>query len=244
MSARHRIPLYQQVKDYISEHVASGTWAEGDRVPSENELVRTLGASRMTINRALRELTAEGILRRVQGLGTFVASEKTQSAILEIRNIADEIRERGHEHRSAPHRVSAEMADAHVAHLLELETGATIYHSIIVHFDNDVPVQLEDRYVNPAVAPDYLDLDFTRTTPNEYLMRSAPLLAVEHVIEATLPDRLTRRLLRMPKGEPCLLLHRRTWSGEHVAAYARLYHPGSRFRLSAGFSVGPQTETP
>jgi len=238
MSAAARVPLYQRVKDYIASRVASGQWTEGDRVPSENELVRKLGASRMTVNRAVRELTAEGILRRVQGLGTFVAVGKVQSAFLEIRNIADEIRERGHIHRAVPHGVGAEKATDRVAYQLELPKRARVFHSVIVHYDDDVPVQLEDRWVNPAVAPDYLKLDFTETTPNEYLMQAAPLLAVEHVVEATRPDALTQRLLHIPADEPCLLLHRRTWSGDHVAAYARLVHPGSRYRLSASFPVG------
>ena len=238
MSAAAPVPLYQQVKDYIASRVASGEWTEGDRVPSENELVRTLGASRMTVNRAVRELSSEGILRRVQGLGTFVAIDKAQSAFLEIRNIADEISERGHTHRAAPYSVGAEKATDRIAQQLELAPGARVFHSIIVHFDNDVSVQLEDRFVNPAVAPDYLEIDFTKTTPNEYLMRVAPLRAVDHVVEAIQPDALTQRLLHIPENEPCLLLRRRTWSGDHVAAYARLIHPGSRFRLSASFPVG------
>ncbi len=237
MTSARAVPLYQQVKDYVFDHVASGEWIEGDRVPSENELVRKLGASRMTVNRALRELTTEGVLRRVQGLGTFVDHGKVQSAILEIRNIADEIHERGHAHRAEPHSVNEEKADERIASRLELVVGARVFHSLIVHFDDDVAVQLEDRYVNPAVAADYLDIDFTETTPNAYLMRSAPLLAVEHVVEAILPDQRTQHLLDISSDEPCLLLHRRTWSGDHIAAYAQLIHPGSRYRLSAQFEV-------
>ncbi|MCP4328282.1 MAG: histidine utilization repressor [Alphaproteobacteria bacterium] len=238
MTTARPVPLYQQVKDYISSHVASGEWVEGDRVPSENELVRRLGASRMTVNRALRELSVEGVIRRVQGLGTFVESNKAQSTFLEIRNIADEIRERGHSYHAEPYTVGTETVTDRIAYLLELEPGARVFHSIIVHFENREPVQLEDRFVNPAIAPDYLDIDFTETTPNEYLMRVAPLLAVEHVVEATPPNPLTQKLLSMSREEPCLLLHRRTWSGRHVAAYARLLHPGSRYRLSAQFPVG------
>ena len=41
--------------------------------------------------------------------------------------------------------------------------------------ENDQPIQVEDRHVNPEVAPDYLTQDFTSQTPNAYLMRVAPL---------------------------------------------------------------------
>lgn len=53
-------PLYRQVKRHILERIAGGALAEGAQVPSENELTRTLGVSRMTAHRALRELTSEG----------------------------------------------------------------------------------------------------------------------------------------------------------------------------------------
>src|SRR5471032_1784972 len=84
-------PLYARVKQMIAQQIQNGTWAPHHRVPSESELVTQLGFSRMTINRALRELTAEGLLVRMQGVGTFVAEPKSQSALFEVHNIADEI---------------------------------------------------------------------------------------------------------------------------------------------------------
>lgn len=65
-------------------------------IPSENQLVNELGMSRMTINRALRELTSEGYLERTSGVGTFIAERKPHSNLLQIANIADEIISRGH----------------------------------------------------------------------------------------------------------------------------------------------------
>ncbi len=84
-------PLYLQVKNLISRRIQSGRWSPESRIPSENELVASLGISRMTVNRALRELTAEGLLVRRRGAGTFVAPRESQFALLEVRNIAEEI---------------------------------------------------------------------------------------------------------------------------------------------------------
>ncbi|MDC6679410.1 GntR family transcriptional regulator, partial [Leclercia adecarboxylata] len=70
-------PLYEKVKEYILRNVSTGVWAREQRIPSENELVATLGVSRMTVHRALRELTSEGFLVRIQGVGTFVAAPRT-----------------------------------------------------------------------------------------------------------------------------------------------------------------------
>jgi len=236
MMRQTAVPLYRRVKDYIADKLDSGAWEVEARIPSENELVRQLGASRMTVNRALRELTAEGRLERHQGIGTFVADPRPRLELLEIRNIAEEIRDRGHAHTSTVHLVGEERATPEIADALEVDEGAGVFHSILVHHENDVPVQVEERYVNPAAAPDYLSVDFTRTTPNEYLMRAAPLRDVEHTLEAILPDRRLQELLNVGPDEPCLLLHRRTWSRDIVASHAMLAHPGSRYRMHARFT--------
>lgn len=235
------VPRYQQVKDWMVERIESGDLRPDDRTPSENELVEVLGVSRMTVNRALRELTAEGRLRRVQGLGTFVADARPQSELVELRNIADDIRDRGHDHRAEVRMLAPARAGAEVAAALGVAGGERVFHSMIVHFESDVPVQLEDRYVNPAAAPDYLAQDFARITPNEYLMRVAPAPHVEHVVEAAMPPAPVRAVLAMSPGEPCLLLHRRTALADRIVSRAWLWHPGSRYRLGAAFDVSPAT---
>src|SRR5450631_2402011 len=93
-------PLYLKVKRHILENIGSGRWTASSRVPSENELVKSFGVSRMTANRALKELSDEGILVRIAGVGSFVADRHARAHPLEIRSIADEIRERGHVHRA------------------------------------------------------------------------------------------------------------------------------------------------
>jgi GntR family histidine utilization transcriptional repressor len=87
-------PKFAQIKQFIVDKIRSGMWQENQRVPSENELSTQFSVSRMTARRALSELTEAGILTRSQGLGTFVASFKSQSSLLEIKNIADEVKER------------------------------------------------------------------------------------------------------------------------------------------------------
>ena len=94
-------PLYMQVKEHILDNIQSGAWAAGTRVPSENELVESFGISRMTANRALRELSADGFLARVPGVGTFVKEQTARTSLMELRNIAEEIAARGHKHPRA-----------------------------------------------------------------------------------------------------------------------------------------------
>jgi len=233
--SRHMSPLFQQVKNYIIQRIEEGQWPHESRIPSENQIVQQLGVSRSTTHRALRELTAEGYLVRIQGVGTFVAPRKPHFTLLEIRSIADEIKRSGGTHSSEVHLLAEEKASAQLAIAMELPEGARVFHSIIVHRNNGQPFQLANRYINPELAPDYLKQDFTRITPSEYLFRMGPLTEAEHTIEAILPDDQTRHYLEMGDNEPCLVIHRRTWSNRLVATKAVLIHPGSRFRPSNRF---------
>lgn len=236
-------PLFQQVKDHIIENIVSGSWLPQSRVPSEAELVASLGLSRMTVNRALRELAAEGFVERMQGVGTFVARRKPQSALLEIHSISEDIAQHGGSHSAEVHILQSETAGREVAEALGLQPGDEVFHSLLVHRDRGRPVQLADRYVNPLVAPRYLEQDFTRITPSQYLFQMGPLEKVEHIIESQLPDRRTQRLLKIGSNEPCLVIKRRTWCKGQVAVKARLVHPGSRFRLAGQFTP-PKSNQP
>ena len=97
---------------------------------------------------------------------------------------------------------------------MQLKPYTTVFHSIIVHKDHNVPIQLGCRYINPAIAPDFLKQDFSRITVSDYLLGIAPVTAVEHIVEALIPDPWIRDLLQINAAEPCLALHRKTWVGE------------------------------
>jgi GntR family histidine utilization transcriptional repressor len=228
-------PLYLRVKRHILDNIGSGRWATSTRVPSENDIVKSFGVSRMTANRALRELSDEGVLVRVAGVGSFVADRQAHAHPLEIRGIADEIRDRGHVHRAEIVSLDRVRAVADLAESFGVAPRSELFCSVIVHFENERAVQLEDRYVLPKLAPDYLKVDFTTTTPYDYLTRVAPLQEAEHVLRAVMPDDRTRKLLTMKRDEPCLLMIRRTWTAGQIASVARLYYPGSRYELSGRF---------
>ncbi len=224
-------PLYAKVKEHILDNIRSGAWEAGRRVPSENELVESFRISRMTANRALRELTAEGYLNRVPGVGTFVKEAPALSSLMELRNIAEEIAQRGHRYSS---RVIAKSAiDSNPALNEEFEDRGLkrLFHIVIVHEENGVPVQIEDRHVNPAVVPDFLERDFTQTTPTAVLLAATPVDELEHTVEATMPTPEQQRLLGIAGSEPCLALYRRSWSRGRVATAVTLTYPASRYAL-------------
>lgn len=229
--------LYEQVKQYLRDGIAAGTWREGGRIPSEFSLMETLGASRMTVHRALREMSAEGVLLRIQGVGSFVRRRAPHSALLEVHDISEDIVRRGHAHRAAVLRLEARRVDAALAAEFQLPAKTKVHYSEVVHFEDDVPVQLEERFISPNFAPDYLHQDFTKITINRYLLDITPPDEVEHVIHAVPPDERAQELLLIGPHEPCLRLLRRTWIETRLVTFSILTHPGKRYSLGSRYRL-------
>ena len=109
---------------------------------------------------------------------------------------------------------------AELAVSLGLRTGGAVFHTVLIHMENGVPIQYEDRYVNPAAAPEYLETDFTLTSPTLHLLQHAPLTEANYSIEACLPTAEEAKELAIKRSEPCLVMMRRTVSGANVASVA------------------------
>ncbi|WP_199610667.1 histidine utilization repressor [Flocculibacter collagenilyticus] len=230
-------PKFITIKQYITKQIESGEWPENSRVPSENALSSMFNVSRMTARRALQELTEQSILTRTQGLGTFVANIKSQSSLLEIRNIADEIRERGHSYSCHQIKLESTKADSTTAIALGIDENTTVFHSILIHQENSIPIQMEERFINPKFAPDYLAQDYQVITPHEYLCEVAPLTEANHTVEAINPNSQQQAWLALDAPEPCLQVSRRTWSRAGIVSYARLISPGTRYRLGTHLKI-------
>ena len=227
--------LYQRIKQSVIKDIDTGKLKPDDRVPSETQLAKQFSASRMTANRALKELTEENRILRIQGVGTFVARPKPEAALLEIKSIAAEIKGWGGNHSARVLLVERETLLPDIAAKMNLAPGGPVFHSILLHKDGEVAVQYSERFINPAVAPHYMEQDFTRVTPSEYLLEIAPIQEAEHVIEAIRPDPQIQAHLQIGPEDPCLRLTRRTWSFDQVATFSRLISPGERYRLKGRF---------
>jgi len=79
-SLADKIPKYQRVYGALERGIRSGQWLRGDRLPSEAQLVRQFGASRITVGRAVRDLQLAGLVERRAGSGTFVKGERAAAA--------------------------------------------------------------------------------------------------------------------------------------------------------------------
>jgi len=220
---------YLTIKDFIIDQIERSVWQPSEKIYSENELALKFSVSRMTARKAIDKLCSEGVLIRSQGLGTFVADLRPMSSLVEIRNISEEIVSRGHEYSCQVIDIQAMIPGKNLAILLGVPDDSAVYHSCLVHHENGIAVQYEDRFINPKFAPDYLDQNFLDLTPNAYLSRVAPLTEADHIVEAVVPDE--KITLALNSTYPCLKVTRRTWCKGGIVSVAYLYHPGDKYRL-------------
>ena len=184
---------YQKVKQYLVDGIQAKQWSMGERLPSENELVTCCKVSRMTARRAIKELESEGILYSIKGKGSYISSPKHQSSAVELRNIAEEIQASNNKYHCHVH-LHQEQTSSELCEMLNL-SGSRLFYSSVVHFENDLPIQLEQRYVNPVVVPVYLSIYLTQITANEYLSELCPAHEVSHQFEAVAATAIQRELL-------------------------------------------------
>lgn len=230
-------PIYQQIKKNIEQKISDGEWLAGQKLPSENDLVVALGVSRMTVNRALRELTQKGLIIRVHGLGSFVAEKPRHASLIELEDIALEVSGNGKQHSSKIKALEKRLASPEVAAEMDVPINTELYYLNAVHYQNDIPIQLESRYVNPALMPEFLLQDFNKITSTAYLLSQFQPDEMEHIVSAVIADGKTQNMLKIGPGDPCLKLNRRTWKERQVVTQVTLTYPGSRYNLSARYAT-------
>lgn len=230
-------PLYQQIKNIIQNKIRDGDWNAGQKLPSEYQLVNALGVSRMTIHRALRELTQEGLINRVHGIGSFVADAPRHASLIELKDIAIEIQQSGKRHTSRVLSLSREAANAEIAIKMQVAVGKQLFFLHAVHSQDDIPIQLESRYVSPDSMPDFLQQDFSRATSTSYLLKQFRPDEMEHIVRAVMPDEQAQEILLIEPGEPCLQLSRRTWKKHQVVTFVTMTYPSNRYELGARYAI-------
>lgn len=227
--------LNRRIKHYIQQTIDAGDWKVGDQIPSEAALCRLFGASRMTVNRAVKELTELGRLSRIQGSGTFVAPFVATAPLFEIQPIRREIENSGRTYDCDVLRVQRKTLGPDEAYRTGIEQGPHFYLEV-VHCAEGKPLQLERRYVSSTMAPSFINQDFNKTTASEYLLGHVAYSEVEHTVVAISADAEIANRLDLKVGSPCLRLTRRTLAFRRVITHVELIHPGDQFSLSGKFA--------
>jgi len=250
------IPAYQRIKNAILDNIHSGKWQAGNAISTEMALAEEFGVSRMTVNRALKELSEERVLERRQGSGTFVAQQQFNHTFVEVRNIAEDLKSANRDYEAqvvSKRAITADMLDDELrrkfginevavidegsvpvnasAHI-DTSDEAVLYEVKIIHFADGQPIQFEERWVDAKKVPKFIDQDFSVVNTSDYLIAKSPLERGSYTIRAlAAPDEIAEFLQIAPQS-PTLVLRRQTYSAGQVVTFVKMWHAGDRYQFS------------
>lgn len=226
-----KTPLYLVVKETLREKIDTGVLMTGEKIASEEALADEFGCSRLTVHRALRELADEGLVVRRRRAGTQVAPRDTGGVLIRVPGIREEVEGLGlpyrYEFLSRRHAAPRPAVSA----LLRAAPGARMLRVVSRHWAGDRVFQHEDRWINLDVAPGVLEVDFTVTGANDWLLGHVAFSCVDHEISALCADAKQAGALGTAPGAALLRVRRLTHLAVRRVTYAVLLHPGDLFAL-------------
>lgn len=247
------VPAYQRIKNAILDNIHSGKWQAGAAISTEMALAEEFGVSRMTVNRALKELSEERVLERRQGSGTFVAQQQFNHTFVEVRNIAQDLKSANRDYQAqvlSKRAITASMLDDEMRGKFDIDEAvfssnanetdnntnsaeaAILYEVKIIHFADGQPIQFEERWVDATKVPEFIEQDFTVVNTSDYLIAKSPLERGCYTIRAlAAPDEIADAL-QIASQSPTLVLCRQTYSAGQVLTFVKMWHAGDRYQFS------------
>jgi GntR family transcriptional regulator len=223
-------PKHAQLRAVLAELCANGAATDG-AIPSERELMATYAVSRATVRRAIDALVADGVLRRVQGKGTFVAPHRVQSH-LHLASFTQDMRRRGMTPTTRVVRVEAATPPEAVAAWFGLPAGRPAWQVVRLRLAGGEPMAFEAGWYSPALLPD-LDRHDLADSLYELFAREYGLAVdtADQTVRAEPADAALSHHLDIGVGDPVLAFERRSRTGgaplEHVVSHYR----GDRYEL-------------
>jgi len=231
------VSLSHTIQRDIEANIMSGTWAPGDRIPSESEFMAQYNCSRMTVNRVLSRLSERGLILRRRKAGSFVAPPRHDSAMfLEIRDFAREAAGQGRRYRHEILLRRIEKLSEARALSLRLVPGIPVLRVLCLHVLDDQPHAYEDRVISLDKVPAVRDETFDAVPPGTWLLGHVPWTEARHTIRALNADVTLAGILGIGERDACLVLNRRTWHQAEFVTDVDITYPGQGHELTGQFS--------
>ena len=215
---------WQSIQQNIRESIQDRTWKPGELIPSEIELAAEYGCSRSTVNRAMRELASIGIVDRKRKAGTRVSVNRSRIVTGAISVIRVEVENLGAAYRFDVLEKRRRRPPAEIRKVLDTESDVSALYIRSVHYADDYPYIVEDRWVNIDAVPDIIDIDFNRVSVNEWLVEHVPLSSGNLAISAHIPTPEIAELLKIKKKSAVLQAKRSTWLDGMSVTIAHLHY--------------------
>lgn len=226
-------PLYQQLVDLIRSRITMQQWKLDEMIPSENELSAVYGVSVGTVKKALAVLTAEGILYRRQGKGTFVARPDFKRSFIRFFRFNSGEEPDGAIPCSQVLEYSVIPGVGRIQNALRLETGEKVLRIRRVRILRKVPLVLEWIYLPQRIFSGFEKIDISQALlyPIYDETFGQPVVWAEEFLEPGIADSETSERLEIQPGAPIIHVERIAYSlGDRPVEYRNSTGRGDRFR--------------
>jgi GntR family transcriptional regulator len=236
------VPMYFQLKEWLSARILSGELAPGEQLPGEVELCDRLRVSRGVVRQALSELRHDGLVERRRGRGTFVAVPKTAEGLISgLRGLAEDAWLRGSRVDSTVLLLCERLPDVGTARVLELEPGELVVELARLRALDGEPHVLVTTFLPAALVPGLAALDLGGSESLYRVLRERyglAILSCVRRVEAAVADARQAHLLRVARGDPLLVLRSTAFTSghrplEHFVAYHRADRSAFEVELEA-----------
>lgn len=231
-------PLYRQMMDLLLAQIQSGTYKEGDQIPTETELADLYHVSRITVRRTIDELCAQGYLSKKQGKGTFVCLPKIQRKLEVQKNMSFSDTCRANGRIPSSHVISFKQTnpDAACADFLRLTQEDTVLLTERILSADHIPITYDTIYLNPADYPDFDPKNLEDGSLYRYLREGYGLTMADDcrsLISVTSASSQMANALHIPIEEPLMVLESflKDTDGNPML-FVREFIVGSRYQLS------------
>lgn len=230
--------LHGRIRSELEERIISGEWKPGFRLPPEMELASTYGCARMTVNKVLGAMVADGLIERRRKLGTIVRHPVEQSAILDISDIRDEVEAAGLVYRFEILSRETRSATESDRELLGLEYAGPVLALACLHHAGSRRFCFEARLINLEMVPEAAEEEFALVAPGPWLLARIPWSAADHRISARGASQRIADILGLKIGAACLQIERRTFHLDRPVTQVRFTYPGQSHALTARIETG------
>jgi GntR family transcriptional regulator len=241
------IPLYEQVKTWLVDEIASGRLSPDQQIPSERRLTERLGVSRITVGRALADLVREGLLYSIPARGYFVGGSGRPYELHALHSFTDDARRRGQEPGSRVLEATLIHASPAQALQLQIAPGEEIFSLRRLRLLDGVPVMIQHALLPHACCPGILALDLARRSLYAELGERYGLALArgQSVIGARLAEPEERALLELTDPDSVLTVEQMTYArdGRPIEWLRSVHHP-RRYPLSVVHEAAPTFARP
>jgi GntR family transcriptional regulator len=233
LNALSPVPLYTQIRELLRERILSGDYRAHVQMPSENEMVRMFGVSRITVRQALTDLQKEGLIFKIHGKGTFVSKPKATQNLQRLQGFGEAMSSEGHVAYSRVLGSRVMRAGKVVAERLALTQRDEVMEIRRVRFLDREPVSLDVTYLQASLGQRLVREDLARRDifvilENDYGMT---LGNAELRLGAVLADVDTAAALEVEEGAAILRIERLTFSADGKPVdFEILYQRGDAFQ--------------